>query len=470
MLTTTETEPKASGLLAPAYRSLTIGTIALASMIAFEYLAVATAMPTVARELRGLSLYALAFGGSLAAGVIGLVVGGIWSDAAGPRRSVWQGVAWFVIGLAIAGLAPSMWVLIGGRVVQGFGGGLLSVALYVVVGHCYPARLHPRMFGAFAAAWVVPSIIGPSLTGLVVTQWSWRWIFLAIALLAVPAALLVRPALANFTGDSSRMPAPDSRRRIVWAFGAAAGASALHYGGQQRGVVALAIVGAGVVFLARFTSRLLPPGTARMRRGLPSVIALRGITSAAFLEAEIFVPLMLIRERGLSPAGAGATLTLAALSWSAGSWYQGRDGRPLPRVRLLQLGMTFIGLGIATTGLALIPSVPVFVAMVGWGIAGAGMGLVYPTLSVLTLELSSPDEQGTNSSALQLCDSLLAVSAIALGGSLFAALVQDSPIAAFVSLFAIGSALALVGAVLSGRVRPQLRASRRHHDSRLSRG
>jgi len=103
----------------------------------------------------------LSFGGSLAAGVVGLVVGGIWSDAAGLRRSVWQGVAWFVIGLVIAGLAPSMWVLIGGRVVQGFGGGLLSVALYVVVGHCYPARLHPRMFGAFAAAWVVPSIIGP---------------------------------------------------------------------------------------------------------------------------------------------------------------------------------------------------------------------------------------------------------------------------------------------------------------------
>jgi len=98
------------------------------------------------------------------------------------------------------------------------------------------------------------------------------------------------------------------------------------------------------------------------------------------------------------------------------------------------------------------------------------MGLVYPTLSVLTLELSSPGEQGTNSSALQLCDSLFAVSAIALGGSLFAALVQDSPIAAFVSLFAIGSALALAGAVLSSRVRPQLRASLGHQNSRSFRG
>ncbi|MDQ3659757.1 MAG: MFS transporter [Actinomycetota bacterium] len=452
MTTIAETEPNTAGLLAPAYRSLTIGTIALASMIAFEYLAVATAMPTVARELHGLSLYALAFGGSLAAGVVGLVVGGTWSDAAGPRRSVWQGVTWFVIGLVVAGLSSSMWVLIGGRVLQGFGGGLLSVALYVVVGRCYPATLHPKMFGAFAAAWVIPSIVGPSLTGLIVSQWSWRWIFVGIALLAVPAALLVRPALASFaTGGGS---VTDSRRRTAWALGAAGGAGVLHYGGQQRGVVALTIVGGGLLLIARFAPRLLPPGTVRMRRGLPSVIALRGIASAAFLEAEIFVPLMLIRERGLSPAGAGGTLTLAALSWSAASWYQGREGRVPSKVQLLRLGMSLIGVGIATTGSALVPSVPLFLAMVGWGIAGAGMGLVYPTLSVLTLELSLPDEQGTNSSALQLGDSLFAVSAIALGGSLFAAFVQETPIAAFVSLFGIGSALALAGAILSSRVSP----------------
>jgi MFS family permease len=51
----------------------------------------------------------------------GLVVGGIWSDSAGPPGSVWQGVTWFVVGLVIAGLAPSMWVLVAGRIVQGFG-------------------------------------------------------------------------------------------------------------------------------------------------------------------------------------------------------------------------------------------------------------------------------------------------------------------------------------------------------------
>jgi hypothetical protein len=65
------TDHPASRLLSHPYRALTIGAVSLASMIAFEYLAVATAMPTIARELHGLSLHALAFGASLAAGVVG---------------------------------------------------------------------------------------------------------------------------------------------------------------------------------------------------------------------------------------------------------------------------------------------------------------------------------------------------------------------------------------------------------------
>ncbi|MGI8519657.1 MAG: MFS transporter [Actinomycetota bacterium] len=451
MATTSATDRPTPRLLSPAYRALTIGAVSLASMIAFEYLAVATAMPTVARELNGLPLYALAFGASLAAGVVGLVVGGIWSDSVGPRGSIWQGVTWFVVGLVIAGMAPSMWALVAGRIVQGFGGGLLSVALYVVVGHCYPARLHPKIFGAFAAAWVVPSIIGPALTGFVVEQWSWRWIFLAIALLALPAAVLVRPALASLE-DAPRGGA-NSNRRILWALGAALGACALHFGGQQRGAPAVVVLASGLAGVMRFAPRLLPPGTTRMRRGLPSVVALRGIASAAFLEAEIFVPLMLTRQRDLSPAAAGLTLTLAAVSWSAGSWYQGRERRPLSRVLLLRLGMSLVAGGIATTSLVLSLSVPIFIAWAGWAMAGAGMGLIYPTLSVLTLELSAPEEQGANSSSLQLCDALFAVAAIALGGSLFAALVRSSPVTAFALLFGIACALALTGALLSSRVR-----------------
>lgn len=443
------------GLMAPAYRTLTVGTLALASLVAFEYLAVTTAMPSVARALDGLSLYALAFGGSLAAGVVGMVAGGIWSDARGPALSVWHGVGWFVTGLVISGFAPAMSVLVVGRIVQGFGGGLLSVALYVVVGRCYPRELHPRIFGAFAGAWVVPSIVGPALTGVVVTTIGWRWVFLAIPFLAVPAALLVHPALGRMVvePDGAGRVLSGTTRRILWALGAASSACLLHYGGQQRGLVALLLLAIGLVGVVFFAPKLLPGGTFAARRGLPAVIALRGIASAAFFQAEIFVPLLLSRERGLSPAMAGLVLTIGALTWSTGSWYQGRDGQPFATTRLLQIGMGLLASGIATVALVVVPSVPTQIALVGWGVAGLGMGVVFPTLSVLTLELSLPGEQGANSSALQLCDSLFAAAVLALGGSLFAALVLEAPTTAYVVSFSIAVALGLVGILWAPRVK-----------------
>src|SRR5689334_16207061 len=123
--------------LARPYRALTVGMVTLVSLAAFEAVAVTTAMPTVVRALDGLALYALAFGGAFAASIVGMVVSGGQSDRLGPRRPLWTGVVCFAAGLLIAGLAPNMWTLVLGRLVQGYGGGLMGVALYVVVGHAY---------------------------------------------------------------------------------------------------------------------------------------------------------------------------------------------------------------------------------------------------------------------------------------------------------------------------------------------
>ena len=62
----------------------------------------------------------------------------------------------FVLGLLIAGTAGTMPVLVAGRLVQGLGGGGLTVALYVVIARVYPPVLHPKIFAAFSAAWVIP--------------------------------------------------------------------------------------------------------------------------------------------------------------------------------------------------------------------------------------------------------------------------------------------------------------------------
>lgn len=438
-----------SGLLRGRLRTLTIGSVALVSLGAFEAIAVATAMPTVAVALDGLAAYALAFGLPLATSVVGMVLAGVWSDARGPGGSMRVGVAAFVVGLLVAGLAPAMPVFAVGRAVQGLGSGLFSVALYVVVARVVPAGLRPRMFAAFAAAWVLPAVVGPPLAGLLVETVGWRWVFLIAALLAAPAALLVEPALRNLTGHSGTGDHP--WRRVGWALVAAIGAGALYQAGQLDGTLALALGTAAVAAVVVAGPALLPAGSLLARPGLPAVITVRGLLSAAFFAEEAFLPLLLSRERGLSPTVSGLVLTVAAVTWSTGSWFQGRDRAP-SRTVLLRAGTVLIALGVLTAGSSVVPAVPVAVGVIGWAAAGLGMGLAYPTLSVLTLELSAPSEQGTNSSALQIADALFAAVVLALTGALFAALV-DTGTVAYLAGTTVACGLALVAVLVAGRAR-----------------
>ena len=253
-------------ILSPAYRATTVGMVALVSLHGFEALAVAAAMPTVAHELDGLRLYALAFGGTLATSVIGMTLAGRWSDQRGPARPLWLGLACFIAGLLVAGLAQHMPVLVLGRLMQGLGAGAISVALYVLVGRTFPEPMRPRVFAAFSAGWVVPSLVGPGISGLIVQHLGWRWVFLAVPLLAVPAALLLRPALRNLAPANA---APGDTTVVRWAIGAAAAALLLYIGGQQHGWTALALLLPAVALLALCSWKLLPAGTLRLRRGLP---------------------------------------------------------------------------------------------------------------------------------------------------------------------------------------------------------
>ncbi|MFD0787806.1 MFS transporter, partial [Micromonospora azadirachtae] len=103
-----------------------------------------------------------------------------------------------------------------------------------------------------------------------------------------------------------------------------------------------------------------------------------------------------------------------------------------------------------------LPGTPIAVAVLGWAVAGLGMGLLYPSLSALTLELSAPGEQGRNSSSLQLCDSLGAATVLALTGAVLASGANPAS-GSFLIALAISTALALTGTLISTRVTPGVR-------------
>ncbi|MFD1535744.1 MFS transporter [Nonomuraea guangzhouensis] len=442
-MTTTVEAPPVS-VVSAKYRALSVGLVALVMLVAFEAMAVATAMPVVARDLGGMHLYNLAFSATLAASVIATVLGGRWSDVKGPLVPVGSGVAAFVAGLLVAGFAPNMEVFVAGRFIQGLGAGLIQVALYVLVARVYPGEMHPKVFALFSAAWVVPSMIGPAIAGFVVENADWRWIFLGVSLIVVPSALLLwrGTAGAGLTGGNAE-PAPGLGRKLIWATLTAVAAALIQYGSalQLRGLPLLA---AGIVLLAVSLPRLLPRGSLRAARGLPTAPVLRGLAYGSLMAAQVLIPLMLINERDLTPTGAGIVLTVGALGWSTGSWIKGRGG--ISHLAALRGGALMIATGIALISLVLIDSVPIALAYVAMAISGLGIGALHPTVSVMVLEMSASGEEGQNTAALGVGESVFTVVAVAVTGALFTATGET---------YLVGLAFTFTLAILAAAVAPR---------------
>ncbi|MFJ8533095.1 MFS transporter [Streptomyces sp. NPDC093591] len=460
-------------VLSRAYRALSVGIVSVVLLIAFEATAVGTAMPVAARELDGVSSYAFAFSAYFTTSLFGMVLAGQWSDRRGPLGPLTAGIASFGAGLLLAGTAGAMWLFILGRAVQGLGGGLVIVALYVVVGRAYPERLRPAIMAAFSASWVVPSIVGPLASGAVTEHLGWRWVFVGIPVLVVfPLALAlpqIRRRAAGPVGGSAGGASFD-RRRIRLALGISLGAGLLQYAAQDLRWFSLVPGVVGAALLVPAVLGLLPRGTYRAARGLPSVVLLRGVAAGSFIAAESFVPLMLVTQRGLSPTLAGFSLAAGGVTWALGSWVQSRARVEPYQERLMTLGMVLVAASIAAAPSVLIDSVPAWTVAVAWSFGCFGMGLVISSSSVLLLRLSAPEEAGTNSAALQISDGLSNVVLLSAGGAAFAALgggaVSHAATgaagagahpAAFVAVFLPMAGVALVGAWVTTRLRTEPR-------------
>jgi MFS family permease len=432
-----------------------VAILTLVTLIAFEALAVSTAMPVAARALDGVRSYGLAFAAYFATLLLGTVAAGGWNDARGPRGPVLGGLGLFATGLAVAGAAPTFPVLLVGRAVSGLGGGLLVVSLYVVVADVYPADLQPRVFGAISTAWVLPSIVGPAIAGWLATHWSWRAVFLVVLPLAVLLLPVLAPQLRSSSRSGERDPA-QTRRLLLLGLGLAVGALSLQAGidaGVPRGV-AFVVVGALLVLLT--LPRLVPPGTLRLARGLPALVAVRGLFTGTFSGAEAFVPLMLVDHRGISPALAGSALTVGSLGWTAGSWMQGSRWFRLERTSILTLGAVLVGTGVLLLAVTPLGSLSAWLVPPAWIVAAGGMGLGMSSMSVLTLWLSPEGEEGRSSAALQVGDSLGSLLGIGLAGALFATLHTPAfpDAGAYGIVWLVLGLVGLLGALASLRVRP----------------
>ena len=444
------------GLWAPDRRALTAGLVLTITFVASEALAVVTVMPVVARDLGGLRLYGWVFSGFMLGSVIGIVLAGREADRRGPAVPFAAGVVLFSAGLAIAGTAASMGILVAGRVLQGIGAGAVPAVAYASIGRSFAGALRARMMAVLSTAWVAPGLAGPAISAEVARLFGWRWVFLGLLPLVVVTGLIALPALIRL-GPPAAVTAQE--HRLIDGLRTAAGAALILGGltlaaGSGAILAGLGLLAAGGLVGLPALRRLVPPGTLRVRPGLPATIACRALLTFAFFGADAYVTLTITAIKHRTPVVAGLAVTGATLAWTAGAWIQARLSESWEGRRLVRTGMVIILAGIAGMVLVLQPAVPVAAGIAAWTVAGLGMGLAYAPISLMMLKQAPPGQEGRTSASLNLADVLGTAIGIGVGGAAVAAETARDLRAGLAAAFAITAAIGLVLLAVTRRLPP----------------
>ena len=439
------------GVFAPGRRLLTSGLVSIVTLVAFESMSVATVMPLVESDLGNLALYGWVFSAFFLGTLVGVVLAATASDRMKPVIPLAVGLVLFALGLVVGGTASSMFILVLGRLLQGLGAGAMPATSYVCIGRTYPLEQRPKMFALISSAWMIPSLFGPVIAAWIAQTVGWRWVFLGLLPLSAVIGII-----AIFGVRS--VPAPTERsndRNLLNALLVASGAGLLLFGlGSHELVVAVPVSVLGVAIMVPPFRRLTPIGTLRAHAGMPATVAVRGLLTFGFYSADAFVPFAITSVRGMSPVFGGLAMTTASVLWTLSSWLQTRWIRTRGATVLVVFGMAIIALGAAGMLLVLVPSVPPWIGLIAWAVAGFGMGLAFSPLSHVALEISPKDKEGKTTTALQLSDTLGAALGIGIAGVLVSTIgsVADSEIPGLVATFVMATAVAGLGAVLGSRV------------------
>ncbi len=400
-------------------RGLTVGLLLGVTAIAFEAMAVLTAMPAAAADLGDLDLYAWTFTAFMLASTFAIVAAGQFSDRYGPKVPLSVGFGVFAVGLVVSALAPSMPVLLVGRFVQGLGGGTANLAVMVLVARVFDERERAVLMTGFSAAWMVPSFAGPPVAAWLTKALSWHWVFWSVLpLMAIAALLMTRPLRELHLpahGDVARAPGMLGRATL-----AAVGAAALQLAGQHLDLWSLAWAVAGIALLWWGLPPLLPRGFRPTGVGLDALVMVRAFTAGGFAGGQAFLPLMLVRSEGLPLDWAGSVLIVGSVGWMLGAWLQSRPWLRLRRDQIIIAGVASVTLGLALAAASgWLPGRLLGAAVGGWFFAGLGMGLSLASTSLAVMQLSEPVSIGRNTSSLQVGESLGNSIGAGIAGTLF---------------------------------------------------
>ncbi len=364
---------------------------------AADGLIVATMLPAIVAEIGGGALVAWTVAlyeiGSIVAGA----TGGYLVLRFGLRRPMGLAAALFAVGCLVSAVAPSMPVLLAGRLLQGLGGGGLMALSFVALGQLFPPRLMARAMAAISTLWGVSSFLGPLIGGLFVAHATWRLGFVFFALQA--AALACWIGLAAPMGR--RSPAaglvgtvPAARLTVLAAGVVAIASAGIAIDPVRTPLFAVAGLGLLAVFLhldgRAGPGRLLPPVPFGLGTAHGCALAMVFLFSAATIAIPAYGPLLVTAIHGVSAMTAGYLVACSAVGWTIFAvLVSGAHPRHDPAfiaVGMLMVLTSVIGFAHA------VPAGPVWLIGAVAGLEGGGFGIAWTFILRRVTALCDPAE------------------------------------------------------------------------------
>nr|WP_283949911.1 MFS transporter [Limobrevibacterium gyesilva] len=392
-------------------------------MHAVNVFIVVTILPSVVAEIGGLDYFAWNTTLYVVASVLGGAGCARLLSRMGARNLYRVALGAFALGSAVCALAPSMPVLLAGRLVQGLGAGTLSALSFTMVRALFPERLWAPAISIVSAAWGVATLSGPAVGGIFAEYGAWRMAFWSVFALAPLLLLLVEVALPR---GLARPPVPRTRMAFVNLAVLAGSVLAVSVGSTSPlPVWNVAGVAAGLGLFALFMRlekggrRLLPGGACNPATPLGAAYAVMlmliiGITT------EIFVPYFLQKLHGLAPLHAGYLSALMSAGWTIGS-VSGSGLRP-PQARLvmqagpLVMAASLAGLCVLMPHGAMVPALQVGVIgalLLGMGL---GIGVCWPHLGARIFAFAAEGEKDLAAASMTMVIMVSNAAGSALGG------------------------------------------------------
>jgi EmrB/QacA subfamily drug resistance transporter len=341
-----------------------------------------------------------------------VITAGRLGDLIGPRIMFTSGIAVFTAASAACGLAASPGWLIGFRAVQGLGAAMLMPQTLTIITNTFPPERRGAAFGVWGAVAGVATIAGPTLGGLLVTAFDWRWIFFVNLPIGV-IVLLITPVIIPDLRLGRR-----HRIDIPGVLLASAGLLAICYGlvegqkygwGKITGIISIPLIlGLGVLLLIAFfvvqmftqeREPLVPFKLFRDRNY--SVVNWVSLVLAIGMMG-IFLPLTLYFQSvlGFSALKAGLTMAPASLMSMFMAPVAGRMADKIGGKFILMTGLTMFGAGMGWLALIAHPNSSWLSFMAPLIVAGFGMGCIFAPMVTVAMRNIEPQMAGAASGVL----------------------------------------------------------------------